>query len=401
LPKRLKIAYLCDHSPLDPYNYSGGNALIYGALQKHVGDVEILETGWHWLEPLRRLIGQLPVSIQMRLRWRLHLLLGGVINRGRQRALEKSGFDALFCAYSYHSLYKLSAPVEMLTVYTSDATPTTYKQSEIGANFGSFLSISRMMDPWIQRTEQRVFGEADLLLWPSQWVQDASVELHDLDPKKSLVVPWGANITDPGPEQFPPELTRNQPTNLLLVGRNWFAKGGPVAFDTLQKLRARGIDVRLTVIGCTPPDFHTNEFVTVHANLDKSQPEDLDTFTSALKNAHFMVMPTFESYGFAMCEASAYSLPVLCWRIGGVPVWDGVNGQALEKTAGPQEFADVIEDYLNSPDTYQTLRKTTYTQFRDYLNWEAWGQATSQAMAQHLKIKQEAVIKLRDASGAC
>lgn len=383
MPQRLKIAYLCDHSPLDPNNYSGGNALIYGALQKHVGDVEILATDWRWLEPLRRLVNKMPISIQMRLGWRLHLLLSGAINRGRQQALAKGNYDVLFSAYSYHALYKLKVPATTLTIHTSDATPTTYKQSEIGKNFGSFLSISRLMDPWIRHTEQRVFSRANLLLWPSQWVRDAVVDLHKLDPDKSIIAPWGANINDPGPEKNAPKLIKENPINLLLIGRNWFAKGGPIAFDTMQDLHKRGYDVRLTVIGCTPPDFHINELVTVHPSIDKSKPDERATFTNALHDAHFMVMPTFESYGFAMCEASAYSLPVLCWRIGGVPVWNGINGQALDKSAGPQEFADVIEGYLNKPKEYHALRKSSYTQYHEHLNWGAWGKAVAKTITKY------------------
>lgn len=385
--KRLKIAYLCDHSPLDPSNYSGGNALIYQALQKHVGDVEILATDWHWLEPLRRLIGRLPVSIIMRLRWRLHLLLGGLINRGRQNELAAGDYDVLFGAYSYHSLYKLKKPAAIISVYTSDATPTTYKQSEIGQSFGSFLSISRLMDPWVERTERVVFSGTDLLIWPSQWVHDASVKLHHLAPERSIVVPWGANIADPGPEETPPKLAQNHTIKLLLIGRNWFAKGGPVAFDTMQNLRAHGFDAHLTVIGCTPPDFHRNDFVTVHPNLDKSDPAQLLTFTNALRAAHFMVMPTFESYGFAMCEASAYGLPVLCWRIGGVPVRNGINGQALPKTAGPEDFTEIIEGYIKDPEKYLNLRKSTYAEYSDHLNWDAWGKAVAKAITIHPRFQ--------------
>ena len=134
---------------------------------------------------------------------------------------------------------------------------------------------------------------------------------------------------------------------------------------------------RLTVIGTTPPDFHMSEHVTVHPYLDKSNTAQFDTFQSTLRNAHFMVMPSYESYGFAFCEASAYGLPSLCLRVGGVPVRDGINGHALPISASPQDFAQVIRRYLKRPETYNALRQSSRREYKDHLNWNAWGKAVA------------------------
>lgn len=56
----------------------------------------------------------------------------------------------------------------MVTAYTSDATPTTYKRSKVGEAFGSFLKVSRLIDPLILRAEDQVFQATDLLFWPSE-----------------------------------------------------------------------------------------------------------------------------------------------------------------------------------------------------------------------------------------
>jgi hypothetical protein len=72
---RLKIAYLCDMSPIETWTYSGGNAEIYRALQEHVGDVEILDNQWVGLDFLRKALHRMPEAINLRARWRVHLLL--------------------------------------------------------------------------------------------------------------------------------------------------------------------------------------------------------------------------------------------------------------------------------------------------------------------------------------
>lgn len=381
----MKIAYLCDQSPLNRNLYSGGNARIYDALRTHVGDVTILSNTWHMAEPVRRLVEAMPDAITIRARWRLHLALSRVIAAGVRRELRRDRFDVLFCPYSFHSLLNVKPPYPMLTIHTSDATPTTYKQSEVGQSFGSYWSLARWLDPWVLRRETKVFRNTDLLIWPTDWLKGLADDLYGLDDGQSLVIPWGANIEWPEPETEPLSISPDGPVNLLVIGRDWFAKGGPMAVDTMKALRSAGIDARLTVIGCNPPDFHMTPEVTVYPSLDKSVPAELKQFQDALRQAHFLVMPSFESFGFAFCEASAYSLPSLCLRVGGVPVRDGVNGHALPQGSTEADFASLIQQYLSNPAAYAALRKTTRQEFETRLNWDAWGKSVKRLIDSRLK----------------
>ncbi len=370
----LRIAYLCDQSPEDRHSYSGGNSRLLTALRDHVGDVTVLGTDWHAAQPASQVIEALPDSVTIRARWRAHLALGRVIARGVAQELRQGQYDVLFCGYSFQSLHRLRLPYPMVTAYTSDATPTVYRRSEVGAAFGSFLRVSRLVDPLILRAERQVFQGTDLLFWPSEWLKSKADPLYDLDPARSLVVPWGANITDPGPPKAPPPLAKGAPVHLLVLGRDWFAKGGSVAFETMKRLRAAGHDAQLTVIGCTPPAGHLNAHVTVHPHLDKSQPDERAIFDACLGSAHFMVMASFESYGFAFCEASAHGLPSLCLKVGGVPVRDGVNGHAIADGGDTvAAFTALIGGYLDSPAAYGALRATTRREYETRLNWGAWG----------------------------
>lgn len=372
--ERLKIAYLCDQDPTNPHTYSGGNTRLFNTLQEHIGDVHILNRGWHWAEPIRYLVKRMPVAINMRAQWRLHLALAPIIARGVQKELEKGRYDVIFCAYSFHSLYKLRPPKGVLMVYTSDATPTAYKNSVIGKNFGSFWSISRRLDPLILKAETDVFRKSDLLLWPSHWLKGEAGRIYGLADDRSLHVSWGANIIAPEVEETPLVLAKDKPIELLMIGRNWYAKGGHISFEVMKVLRDKGLDARLTVIGCTPPDECRSTHMTVHPNLDKSIPEQLATFTAALKSAHFFIMPSFESFGFAFCEASAYGLPSFCYRIGGVPVRDGINGHAFAMGTEAGDFANKMLDYMDHPEDYAKLRRKSRKEFEDHLNWQVWGQ---------------------------
>ena len=145
--KRLKIAYLCDFDPRDPTLYSGGNARMLAALETHAGDVTVLPQDWGLAEPLRRAVLAAPEAVSIRARWRLHLLLSRLVAGRVARALARDRFDGLFGAYAFHALHRLRPTYPLVTAYSSDSTPTTYKQSEIGQSFGSWFAPSRVLDP--------------------------------------------------------------------------------------------------------------------------------------------------------------------------------------------------------------------------------------------------------------
>lgn len=376
----LKIAYLCDLSPLEGWTYSGGNARIYNALVQQGAEIDIIDPSWFAAEPMRRLIHRMPESINLRARWRTHLLLSRMIGRGVSRVLAQTPYDVLFSPYSFQSLAHVKRPKGMLQVFTSDATPTVYRQSEIGQSFKSNAFLRRF-DPMILRAETAIFRASDLNLWPSNWQKEQADSAYGLDVEKSLVVPWGANIPDPADQGAGSPPTKDD-LHLLLVGRDWFAKGGPLVFDTLVELRKRGINARLSVVGCVPPPFHTHDAMTVYPSLDKSDTAQFSTFEALFRSAHFLVMPSFESYGFAFCEASAYGLPSICMKIGGVPIVEGVNGHALDRTATADDFANSLQSYLTAPARYSALRRSARQYYKTTLNWRAWGKRVMALMAE-------------------
>lgn len=370
--------------------YSGGNKRIHDALVKHVGDVTILPRDWGLAEPVRQAIRRLPDSVSLRLRWRTHLALSRIIARRVEAELTRARYDVLFCAYSFHALQGVNVPPGTVTAFASDATHTVYRNSELGAAYGSKFPGGRAFDGWVERCEARVYGSTDLLFWPSRWLKTEADALYGLTSEQSLMVPWGAGLSRAPRAAYTP-LCAGAPVRLLLIGRDWFGKGGPIAFDTLKVLRARGVDARLTVIGCIPPEFHRNEWMTIHPSLDKTDPEQAQIFEAAFDEAHFLMQPSLESYGFAFCEASAYGLPALCLDVGGVPVFNGENGHALPRESTPAQFADVIETYLRDPQAHEDLSRSARETFEARLNWDAWGQV----VGQHLR---DAIVAQRVAS---
>lgn len=381
--KRLKIAYLCETDPKHTWAHSGGNTRIFNALQKHVGDVSVLPSSWGILEFLRRFIHSLPLNIQLRLRFRTHLFLSRFISKHIEKIIANEKYDVVFCAYSFFCLSYLKLPENCISVFSSDATYTAYKNSQVGAAFGSYFSLSRRLDPLILKAEKRVYSQIDLCLWPSQWIKDAADRLYSLDDSHSKVVNWGAGVAPPVREELILDNPIEDEVRLLLVGRDWVPKGGPMVYDILNILVGRGVNAHLTVVGCEPPKHHIDKNMTVYKQLDKTNPEQLEKFTALYKNAHFFVMPSYEAYGFAFCEAGAYALPSLCLKVGGVPIVEFDrdaavgNGHALDADVDAVDFVNKIEHYLNTPKAYSEFRRSTRDYYEQHLNWDAWGKKVS------------------------
>ncbi|WP_424436535.1 glycosyltransferase family 4 protein [Planktotalea sp.] len=373
----MKIAYLCDISPLNTNLYSGGNARIYRALQRQAGEVTIIGNSWGLAEPVRRLMHMLPERINLRLRWRLHLVLGRIISLRLRRELIKGDYDVLFCAYSFQSLAGLGSVPGVVSAFTTDATPTIFKNSVIGKIYGSGWSLSRYFDPWITKKEQQVLADTDLLFIPSEWLRSGIKSTFEIDRETICVIPWGANVFGVEPPEFPNPLRADAPVELLFVGRNWFAKGGQLALDALRALEARGHAARLTILGCTPRGIKNSDTVKVIPQLDKSNDADLAAFEDLFRKAHFLINPSMESYGFAFCEASAYGLPSLALRAGGIPIRDGVNGHALPVGSTGEDFAAVISEYLANPQAHEKLRESSRKEYDERLNWDTWGKAVA------------------------
>ena len=351
--------------------YSGGNTRIYDILKNNFSSVDIIENNWGYLEFLRVLVEKLPFNIAIRLRFRLHLLFSRLSNKFVTKQLQVKRYDILFCAYSFHSLANLKLPYDIKIVFTSDAAYTVYKRSELGEMFGSYFSISRLLDRWILRHEIKVYNSVDLLMWPSKWMQNGAEHFYGVDHHKSIVNYWGANLSPTIAKDVIIENSFDEGIKLLFVGRDWRAKGGDYVVQVAERLSKMGYNVSLTIVGCDPDINSENVKINVYPYLDKENNKELALLETLYRSSHFFIMPSIESYGFAFCEASAYALPSLCLNVGGVPVVSGVNGYALEQPI-VSDYVDIILNNVKDEISYYYLRETTFEFYKNKLNWDAW-----------------------------
>lgn len=299
--------------------------------------------------------------------------------------LKNGAYDVVLSAFSLLPLHQLDLPTHLVKAALPYAVRGLSSRPLIGGKT-EFDVFNRPMARWLAHRDATALRHLDLILWPTDGLQTAAGSCFKLDPVRSHLVPWGG-LCDSLGQSRPRLISYVAPVHLLMVGRDWFTSGGPIAFETLQILRSLGVDARLTIIGCIPPDNHVNEWVTVHPLLDLSIADQRAAYCAAFERAHFLIRPAVTAAGFAVCDASACGLPTLCFQIGQTPVQENVNGHVLPTGSRPDQFANWVRSYLDSPGAYVALGRRCQDESKERLTWESWGAKSAQILRAAAQLK--------------
>ena len=237
------------------------------------------------------------------------------------------------------------------------------------------------------RMERAALARAGAALYASAWAADSAVKDHAGDPTKVHVVPFGANLDDEPSRSEVAALVEKRPRHecrLLFIGVDWFRKGGDLALAVASKLVESGIPTKLTVIGCQAPEVPSSDLIDCLGFIDKSTPAGEATITRLLGESHFLCLPSrAECFGVVFCEASAYGLPSVSVRTGGIgsAVTHGANGYLFDPDGFVESAAESIARYVaNYDDMYVPLAMAAYEEYFSRLNWTT----STQVLVEHL-----------------
>lgn len=370
---RLRIAYLSSADPHDKRSWSGIHNSVFRSLGKHCGDVEA--TGpWHpaFLLKAERGTAFLQRKLTRKRKDYYHTLrIAKAYGRYFTNKLKQMKADCVFAVAASSELAFLET--DLPVYYMADAT--------FANMIGYYPFYSGLSERSIREgheVQQRALDKAAHLFLPSMWTANSAINDYGINPAKIEVVPLGANVEDE-PVFSPRDIDKQ--VHLLFIGVEWERKGGPVALKTLEELRKRNINARLTIVGCNPPLNHPH--VTIIPFLDKNDPEQRKKFNAIFSAAGFLTLPTTaECFGLVFCEASAFGVPSLATDTGGVngAIKNGVNGILFSPTATGSDYADKIIEFTRQPDHLKALRKSSRALFEQSLNWDAWGKTVSKVL---------------------
>lgn len=370
----MKVAYVTTYDSTDVQAYSGTGLFMYQALQR--SGFEIVRIGnlrdtLLWYRP-KRLI--------------YRMLLSQNYHRNREPILLRSYARQVSAAL---------AQIEADVVFSPGTLPIAYLDTSIPIIFWTDATFAGMVDFYpgyfnlCRETlkhghlmDQQALSRCRLAIYSSDWAAKSAVENYDVDPRKVMVVPYGANLdishNDKDVEGFVKTRDAHK-CKLLFVGKDWYRKGGDVALKVAQWLNDNGWKTELHVVGCNPP-VSVPSYVILHGFISKNTQVGRDQLNRLFAQSHFFILPSkAECVAVVFAEASAFGLPSLATDVGGIPtaIRNGVNGQLFQPEAHAQEYGEFIAKVLSQPGDYKRLAMSSYKEFCDRLNWTAAGAAVS------------------------
>ncbi len=374
-----KILYASGSDPTDIEVWAGSNHHIYFALKNVFPVVEAFG-------PLAK-----PVSFvnraQMSLTERLtkkHLIWSHRVDDAKRmgrlidQKVAEGTYDAIF------------APSTSAVSYvTADVPVFAYHDATIKGLIEHYGSSERVFGPSLReamRVEAKALARCDRMFYTSEWACDCAIQDYGLSPDKVCFVPFGANLPSSHALNLEQAISARsrQVIKLLFLGKDWERKGGDVAVGVAQALIGMGIQTELHLLGTELPARHADKlFIVQHGYISKSTPKGLAMIQDLIVSCHFLLLPTrAECYGLVFCEASAFGVPSIATKTGGVTsaIKDGVNGFTFSLDTPPRIYADKIYELFMDNEKYKALAESSFARYKSELNWKSCAAHLKQEM---------------------
>ena len=359
----LELGFLSPHNPYDRRAFSGTSFFAARALAAHPG-INLRILGPH----------QPP--------GRFDRLLRRTATPVRVADMALDGLDAVLGLAATPLLNDLAdRRPDLPLLHVTDATPLFLREA-----YGWTIPLEA------DRREARLAARAAATIYSSPEMARRAPGDLGLPGLKPISQPFGINLeTLPGHCPQKPSLNK---VNLLFVGIDWQRKGGDIAVQALDQLRADGLDAELTLVGKPPEHLRRHPGVKFVGFLDKNRPRDAAELTRLYHAAHFLILPArADCTPMVVAEAMAHGTPVLAAETGGVASLLGGagTGQVLPASAGSKLWAKAIQDLVSTPEAYAMTSEAAFDRASTGLNWQVWAEGLHR-IAQDTRMPERAKI---------
>ncbi len=242
--------------------------------------------------------------------------------------------------------------------------------------YPTFTNLSSRHCRMGNRMEAAALRRASLAVYSSDWAAETAERFYDAPADKLAVVPFGANLDDPGPHRS--REVHGGPCRLLLVGKGWHRKGADTAVATLVELRRQGVDATLDIVGSEPPKGERLPVgVTIHPLLDKASSSDAKKIGALYRSAAFFLLPSrADCTPIVLAEAAAYGLPVVASATGGMAamVRDGRSGHLVQLDGFAVEASRLIAQTWRGG-AHEAMATQARVLYEEQLNWASAARA--------------------------
>ncbi len=368
----MRLAVIASGDPLDILTWSGIPYFMTKTLRAHFPDLTVIRSPFpSWWAPARRVVRNASAG-RLDLAW----LKTFAKHHSEKiaRTLDKNKIDIAVCiACSPISAYLARRfPI----IHVSDATAPLMRDY-----YKEFSSLPQTLANNAVEFDARSARSAQACLYPTRWAADSAIRDYEIDLDRVSVIPFGCNVEK---DRIPDRAgcPAYDQCNLVFIGADWIRKGGSIVIDTFETLLSYGAPVSLEIIGSSPHDPErlntlrkAGARIVERGFINKADSRGFALFNSILQSASFLYVPTRQDcYGLVFAEASAYGVPSISTRTGGVPgvIENGVNGYLLEPNSTIEQHAKTIWEIWSDQTRYKKLRASSRERFESVLNWDAW-----------------------------
>jgi glycosyltransferase involved in cell wall biosynthesis len=245
------------------------------------------------------------------------------------------------------------------------------------ANLQATYAEYARLPPWHVRNaanaEDAAMRRAEIMAYASPWAAASAIEDYGAAAARVRVLPFGANLEPelPFDAEYAIATRKRGECQLIWIGADWARKRGGFCVAVAEELDRRGMRVKLTMVG-DRPERALPAFVDHLGYLSQRELQSRKQLSAALSSAHFLVLPSrAECFGIVVAEANAHAVPCVAARVGGIPgvVTEHETGILLAPDASPADYADRIEDVLETRDAYAVLAARAHVEHSARLNW--------------------------------
>lgn len=298
-----------------------------------------------------------------------------------QKKLHRTPCDVIFAPVASAELTFLDTKTPI--IYLSDITFSLYKKH-------SLLKLDRQESEWTSLQESVAISKASQIIYSSQWAAESAIYDYQTEANKIRIIPFGANLDKPPARDLALSKRQTSTCRLLFVGKDWYRKGGQLAYETLLSLCQQGVNAELIVVGCMPPAEIQHEKLTVIPDLDTNHPQQRAQLDKLFLQSNFLILPTrADCTPVVLCEANAFGLPVITTDVGGISslITNGKNGYALTLLASGEDYAKIIGENFSDVTRYENLVRSSRDEYELRLNWNKWAESVQQVMVDLLEQK--------------
>lgn len=346
--------------------------------------------------------------------------LGPLADRISSRIVRKS--KRLFYRYSRNKLYlkdtdpfvlkNLSNQVSRQlkakqydVVLSATVNPIAYLESEVPIVFWAdatfvntaefYPEYSNLCDETIKNghtMERQALEGCKFAIYSSEWAAQAAINYYKADSSKIRVVNFGANLDSQNSLEETQALIEARPKDkckLLFLGKDWFRKGGSVAFEVAKALNASGLNTELTIVGCQPIDVNPlPEYVKTLGFISKFSDLGREKLANLIGSSHFLILPTIADCSpIVLSEACSLGVPCISTTVGGIPsiIKNGVNGQLFSTDSPIESYVKYITNLFAHYSEYHSLALSSFEEYRLRLNWITSGNNLKLILKQAIK----------------